>query len=152
MDLEWLESFRVFSETLNFTHAAKQRHLTQPAVFRHIQNLSEDVGVPLYRKVGRNLLLTNAGRRLAGFAREMPDRLAVMYSDVRRDGDEPTVSLSAGQGAFLYLLGPAIRRFMRRKISKLRLAVRDGASSLSDVRDGTAHLAVTVVRTPLPDL
>ncbi len=152
MDLDWLESFRIFSETLNFTHTASRRHLTQPAVFRHIQNLSDDVGVPLYTKVGRNLLLTDAGLRLAGFAREMPDRLAVMYSDVRRDGEEPSVSLSAGQGAYLYLLGPAIRKFMRRKQGKVRLAVCDGDESLANVRDGTAHLAVTVLRAEQPDL
>lgn len=152
MDLAWLESFRIFSETLNFTHTATRRHLTQPAVFRHIQNLSEDLAVPLYRKVGRNLVLTDAGVRLAGFAREMPDRLAVMYSEVRCDGGQPTVSLSAGQGAFLYLLGPAIRKFMRGKPGKLRLAVRDGAQSLAEVRNGTAHIAVTVLRVAPPDL
>lgn len=152
MELDWLESFRIFSETLNFTHTAKRRHLTQPAVFRHIQNLGEDMGVPLYRKVGRNLFLTEAGERLAGFAREMPDRLAVMYSEVRRDGEEPTVSLSAGQGAFLYLLGPAIRSFTASKAGKVRLAVRDGAASLADVRDGSAHLAVTVLQAPPGDL
>lgn len=152
MDLDWLESFRHFAETLNFTHTARERHLTQPAVFRHIQNLAEDIGVPLYRKVGRNLLLTEAGTRLAGFAREMPDRIAVMYSEVRRDGEEPTVSLSAGQGAYLYLLGPAIRKFTLGGEGKLRLAVCDGEKSLADVRDGTAHLAVTVLDTPPPDL
>ena len=152
MDLDWLESFRIFSETLNFTHTASRRHLTQPAVFRHIQNLGEDIGVPLYTKVGRNLLLTEAGTRLAGFAREMPDRLATMYSDVRSDGDEPTVSLSAGQGAYLYLLGPAIRKFTRRKEARIRLAVCDGDKSLADVRDGTSHLAVTVLKSSPPDL
>ena len=152
MELAWLESFRIFSETLNFTHTAARRHLTQPAVFRHIQNLGEDVGVPLYRKVGRNLLLTEAGERLAGFAKEMPDRLAVMYSEVRRDGQEPTVALSAGQGAYLYLLGPAIRKFSSRKTSTLRLSVCDRDTSLAEVRDGTAHLAVTVLTTLPSDL
>ena len=152
MELEWMESFRIFSETLNFTHTAKNRHLSQPAVYRHIQNLSEDIGVPLYRKVGRNLLLTEAGARLARFAREMPDRIAVMYSEVRSDGEQPTVALSAGQGAFLYLLGPAIRKFMRSDRGKIRLSVRDGAQSLADVRDGSAHLAVTVLRSQPEDL
>lgn len=151
MDLEWLQSFRIFADTLNFTHAATQRNLSQPALFRHIQNLSEDLGVPLYGKVGRNIHLTEAGIRLARFAREIPDRVSEVYREVRSDSQNPAVALSAGQGAFLYLLGPAIRGFMGQG-GKVRLQVRDRDQSLADLREGRAHFAVTVLNDPPTDL
>ena len=150
MELAWLESFRVFSDTLNFTHTARVRHLSQPAVFRHIQNLSEDIGVPLYQKVGRNLFLTDAGRRMARMAREWPDRLDEMYREVRDRGESAIVRLSAGQGAYLYLLGPAIQKFMKK--GRVRLAVRSQEQSLADLREGRAHLAVTVLDVVPEDL
>ena len=48
----------------NFTQAAKQLCVTQPAVSRQIKALEKNVGVKLFQIVDRELLITNAGENL----------------------------------------------------------------------------------------
>ena len=74
MNIEALESFRVFARTLNFTRAAEQRYLTQPALHKQIKLLGESLGVELYVRRGRELKLTEAGVAVAKFSREVLDR------------------------------------------------------------------------------
>ncbi|MFZ5890453.1 MAG: LysR family transcriptional regulator [Myxococcota bacterium] len=71
MNYEWVFAFTEFAEHLNFTRAAKQLHISQPALHVQIRKLSEEVGRPLYRRTGRSLSLTPEGKRLAVFGREV---------------------------------------------------------------------------------
>jgi DNA-binding transcriptional LysR family regulator len=147
---EWLESYIAFAERLSFTHAARALHLSQPALFVQIAKLSEAVGVTLYEKRGRQLALTDAGVTLLGFARDARQRSSEMVSALRTGAYAPAVTLAAGTGAFLYLLGPAIRDFMRSSPARLRLLHRDRAGTVAAVRRGEAHLGVAVFDA-LPD-
>ncbi|MBU6951758.1 LysR family transcriptional regulator [Hahella sp. HN01] len=52
MKSDWIESFLVFSECMNFTHAAERLHISQPALHVKIKKLSEQLQTPLYRKSG----------------------------------------------------------------------------------------------------
>jgi DNA-binding transcriptional LysR family regulator len=139
---EWLESFVAFAERLNFTHAAKALHLSQPALHVQIAKLSETLEVALYEKRGRQLALTDAGVALLGFARDAKERSAEFVTSLRTGRREPSVTLAAGEGAFLYLLGPGIRDFMRASPARLRLLHRDRAGTVEAVRTGEAHLGV----------
>jgi DNA-binding transcriptional LysR family regulator len=61
------------------------------------------------------------------------------------------VILAAGQGAFLYLLGPAIRRFPKERWP-LRVLSMTGPETESAVRDARADVGVAVVGSPSADL
>ena len=74
LDGESLAAFVVFAEQLNFTRAATLLHVSQPALHTRIRKLGEQLGVPLYRRVGRQLALTDAGREVVRFARELEGR------------------------------------------------------------------------------
>jgi DNA-binding transcriptional LysR family regulator len=126
--LEALRAFRVFADTLNFTHAAEQLHLSQPALHTRIQELSKSLQTRLYVKEGRQLKLTAQGHKLAAFSREIEQR----FRDYHQE-DQP-LRVAAGQGAYLYLLGPALRQFKQ----PLRLLLGDAES----VRGGHADVAV----------
>lgn len=128
--LDTLRAFRIFADTLNFTHAAEQLHLSQPALHTKIQELSKSLGSQLYVKQGRQLQLTVQGQELAVFAREIEARVR----DFRRPQPEQPLRLAAGQGAYLYLLGPALQKLQE----PARLLLGDAES----VRHGHAHLAV----------
>ncbi len=54
MNYDWLFSFVAFADRLNFTRAAEELHITQPALHAQIRKLSEDVGTTLYRREGRS--------------------------------------------------------------------------------------------------
>lgn len=138
MDLSLLPTFTAFAETLSFTRAAAQLHLSQPAIHMQVKKLEEDLGVALYRRAGRSLELTAEGAALARFARETGARTRDFLSELRGEGRSEPVVLAAGEGAYLYLLGPAIRA-MR---SQLRLLTRDRHGAIEDVRTGAAQLGV----------
>lgn len=128
--LDTLKAFRIFADTLNFTHAAEQLHLSQPALHTKIQELSRSLGSQLYLKQGRQLQLTVQGQKLAAFAREIEGRV----HDFRQDQPEQPLRLAAGQGAYLYLLGPALK--------KLKEPTQCLLGDAENVRSGHAHLAV----------
>ena len=73
---EDLQAFAVFAEHRNFTRAAEELHVSQPALHTRIRKLEQRLGTTLYVKHGRNLKLTDAGERLAAFANETRDRTA----------------------------------------------------------------------------
>lgn len=147
---EWLEAFIAFAERLNFTHAAKALHLSQPALFVQIGKLGDEVGVPLYFRQGRQLQLTDAGRRLLAFAREQRDRDGELVGELRTGRSRPTVTLAAGSGSYLYLLGPALREFLRLSPARLRLIQRDRGGTAEAVRRAEAQLGVAAFDA-LPD-
>ncbi|MEO0446527.1 MAG: LysR family transcriptional regulator [Verrucomicrobiota bacterium] len=153
MNLECLESFRVFAQTLNFTKAAKLRHLSQPALHKQIQSLSHELGVTLYEKQGRVLSLTETGLFVARFSREIRDRIQVLQERIHQGPEErPSVTLAAGRGSFLYLLGPAIQAYCTNHPESLTLLTTNQEETLAALRSGQAHLGVTVMDEVPPDL
>ncbi|MBT9582429.1 LysR family transcriptional regulator [bacterium] len=142
LTLESLRAFLVFADTLNFTHAAERLCLSQPALHVKIQELSRGLGLPLYMRRGRRLELTSKGEELARFAREMDDRVAGFVADFQDRGGQRPVVLAAGEGAYLYLLGPALRTYLQSSQVPLQLLTSRGDETLEAVRSGKAHLGV----------
>jgi DNA-binding transcriptional LysR family regulator len=151
VNYDWLFSFVVFADHLNFTRAAKALHITQPALHAQIRKLSEDVGAGLYRRDKRALVLTPEGRRLAAFGREVQARGGDILAELRGEDTRGPVILASGQGAFLYLLGPAIKRFPKDRWP-LRMLTMSGPETLSAVRDARADVGVAVLASMPADL
>jgi DNA-binding transcriptional LysR family regulator len=151
MNYEWLFSFVVFAEHLNFTRAARQLHISQPALHVQIRKLSEAVGRALYRRDGAALVLTAEGKQLAAFGREVGERGRAVLEELRGEPLSGPVVLVAGQGAFLYLLGPAIRRFPK-PTWPLRLLSMPGPDAIAALRDARAHLCVAAIDQAPADL
>jgi DNA-binding transcriptional LysR family regulator len=139
-DFEQLEAFAVFAEHLNLTRAAKVLGLSQPALHTRLRRLGEVVGAPLYRRDGQALVLTEPGIRTARLAREIRARLSDFADELRDEQVRTPIHLCAGEGALLYLLGPAIRRFTRRH--SLRVLVHDAPRTIDAVGSGLAQLGV----------
>lgn len=142
IDLEQLDAFVSFAEHLSFTHAARARHLSQPALFGQVKKLSASLGVELYKKRGRELALTADGEKVLAFGREMRARVSGFIEDVHHRADHGPVALAAGAGAIQYLLGPAIRTFLGRGKRTLRLLTRDRQGTFDAVSSGEAQLGV----------
>ncbi len=66
-----LRVFRTVAETLNFSKAADELHLSQPAVTSQIRTLEEGLGISLFDRVGRNATLTPAGKTLLPYVRQI---------------------------------------------------------------------------------
>ena len=71
LDPRW-NTFLAVCETMNYTRAAEQLCLTQPAVTHHIHYLEDHYGCRLFSYEGKVLRLTEAGLRLREFTRSIP--------------------------------------------------------------------------------
>jgi DNA-binding transcriptional LysR family regulator len=71
LTLRQLSIFAAAARHQSLTRAAQDLHLSQPAVSMQIKQMEEAVGMPLFDRVGRRMQLTEAGRELARYAREI---------------------------------------------------------------------------------
>jgi DNA-binding transcriptional LysR family regulator len=149
-DLDAAADFAVFADHLNFTRAAEALHLSQPALHAKVKKLEAELGVPLYKKRGRALELTDTGRELARLGRDLRAQASDLLQTIRGGAPREPVTLAAGEGSFLYLLGDPLRRYLKRPPAPLRLLTRDRDGALLAVREGVAGLGVSALDV-LPD-
>ena len=71
IDLLRLSAFIYAAESLSFSEAAKQLHLTQPTVSHHIKTLEKTLDVELFTRSGHTLKLTEAGYLLLPYAHKL---------------------------------------------------------------------------------
>ncbi|WP_203072512.1 LysR family transcriptional regulator [Falsiroseomonas ponticola] len=74
MEMHQARYFLAVSETLNFTRAAEQCHVSQPALTLAMKKLEEEFGGPLFHREGKRILLTELGQRLRPFVGQMLDQ------------------------------------------------------------------------------
>lgn len=141
LTLDSLRAFEEFSRTMNFTHAAEALHISQPALHTKIKKLSATLGRVLYLKEGRRLELTREGQEVVRFARELREEVEAFSESFLTQ----RVTLAAGAGSYLYLLGPALREFRAQSESRLELLTTDREATLRALRLGEAQLGVTVL-------
>lgn len=146
LDLDAVHAFVVFAARRNFTHAAEDLAISQPALHVKIRKLAESLGKPLYRRNGRALELTAAGVEVARYGRELRGSVEEFLAHLRGESIVAPVVLAAGEGALLYLLGDAIRAFVAAgSPAPLQLLTRDREGTLAAVRDGEAQLGVATL-------
>src|SRR5258707_12632556 len=68
MDRRKLSTFTAVANERSFTRAALALNYAQSSVTAQIQALEEELGVPLFDRLGRRVALTDAGRRLQNYA------------------------------------------------------------------------------------
>jgi DNA-binding transcriptional LysR family regulator len=109
--LDLLKGFEAAARHLSFTRAAEELYLTQSALSRQIQTLEAQLGMPLFERRHRALLLTEAGQVLHGTAKAILDDLHQVVRRIRREQAAQPVTLSTAiPFAALWLL-PRLPRF-----------------------------------------
>jgi len=115
MEVRQLEIFRTLAEELNFTRTAEKVHTVQSNVTAQIKALEEELGGPLFDRLGRRVALTDAGRNFLPFAEQA---LAAMQQGQRavQSGAEPSGPLRVGvpESMLAYRLPQVLRIFHRR--------------------------------------
>ena len=77
MDWDKLRVFHAVAEAGSLTHAGETLNLSQSAVSRQISALEENLGVPLFHRHARGLMLTEQGEQLYQTAKEIFAKLAM---------------------------------------------------------------------------
>jgi len=86
MNPQHFRTFLAVKKHLNFTRAAEELFLSQPAISRQIQQLGRELGAPLFERIGKALFLTEAGRTLLPLAQDLLGRMERLTEAVREYG------------------------------------------------------------------
>uniref|UniRef100_A6VRB0 Transcriptional regulator, LysR family n=1 Tax=Marinomonas sp. (strain MWYL1) TaxID=400668 RepID=A6VRB0_MARMS len=103
--------FSVASQTLSYTKAAKQLHVSQAAVSQQIRLLEEYLGVPLFYRSGRDMRLTSQGLELAEHLTQAFDFISKGLDSVKLEPVEGTLLVSGLQSFVSLWLMPRLWRF-----------------------------------------
>jgi LysR family transcriptional regulator, glycine cleavage system transcriptional activator len=138
--LDLLRGFEAAARHLSFTKAAQELHVTQSAVSRQIKTIEEQLGVRLFRRLNRALLLTEEGQTLA---RAVSGALAGIEQAVARLStfaeDRPITVTTSVSFAALWL----VPRLARLRAAHPDIDVRLAASNeLADLQRDRIDVAV----------
>jgi DNA-binding transcriptional LysR family regulator len=145
MELRHLTYFVAVAERLNFSRAAEELHVAQPAISQQIRALEQELGMQLFDRVGKRVSLTEAGQALLPHARQILAAVEVAQDEVRERGDllRGTASLGAPPTVSTRLLPDVLTRF-KRQYPGLEVTLREAGteSLLQLVEAGKLDLAI----------
>jgi LysR family cys regulon transcriptional activator len=153
MNLDRLRLFLQIVDSGSMSAAARAVHLTQPALSRTLRLLEEEVGVALFERRGRALVLTAGGRALVPRGRVLladSERLAL---ETRRSADRSYFDLRLGTvDSVATTLFPRTLPALRRAFPGLavKLSTARTAALLARVRGGDLDLAIVAHSGPPP--
>lgn len=111
IEFQHLEQFVALARTKNFTRAAEELNLSQPALSRAIQKLEEQVGQPLFERKPREVVLTDLGELLLERAKEILKLVEDTFSLLSEAGRQGRVRLGAIPTIAPYFLPVLLRGF-----------------------------------------
>ena len=103
LDWDKLRIFHAAAEAGSFTHAAQTLRLSQSAISRQVGALEQDVGVPLFQRHARGLILTEQGETLYRTAHDVLMKLENVRSKLIESKERPSghlrVTTTFGMGS-----------------------------------------------------
>lgn len=112
MELRQLKTFQTVGRLLSFYRAAETLHYAQSTVSAQIKGLEEEFGLPLFDRLGKKVVLTEAGEMLMEYAGKMLAIEAETRAGVSgRKEPQGCISLRIPESIGTYLMAGAIRDF-----------------------------------------
>ena len=112
LDLRELKTFRVVATEKSFTRAANLLHYAQSSVTAQVHRLEEELGVPLFDRLGRRVELTLAGRQLLTYAERLLDLADEAKCSVQNDGQPAGIlTVAAPETLLAYRMPELLKRF-----------------------------------------
>ena len=152
MTLQQLRYFLAAAEAGSFSAAAESLLMAQPSLSDQVRKLEAELGVPLFTRAGRRLVLTEAGRMLRPHAERTLAAAEEAADSVRqvRTLKGGTVSFGTFGSAHHSLLGGLIQDFRRRHPDvRVRVVGQNSVEVADAVRDG--GLEAGLVALPVDD-
>ena len=144
LTLRQLRIFEAAARHLHFGRAAREMHLTQPAVSLQLKQLEQHVGLPLFEQMGRRMHLTRAGEELLRHSRVVLRQL--------REAEEAIDALKGTGGGELHIAVTSTAKYFAPKLLaefrrvhpevKVRLVVNNREAVVGELSDNTVDLAV----------
>lgn len=163
MEIRQLHTFRTVSRTLNFSRAAAMLNYAQSTVSAQIQALEEELGVPLFDRLGKHVTLTAAGQELLEYAEKIlnltDEAQAALSTRERLTG---SLIINAPETLSAHRLPGVLRRF-RECFPQVQLSlffdfdidllrsIREGQVDLAFLLDEPLQAPDLIVETLIPE-
>src|SRR5437762_7366472 len=155
MDLRQLEILQAIAETGSFTACGRKLHVSQSAISRQILLLEEELGEPLFLRVGRQVRMTPAaeslvqlGQRVFLDVRETVGAITDRTRELRG-----TLRLSGGMTVCLYVFPPLLKHLRRMHPHlEVRLTVALAGRSVQEIRGGRVDAGLLTLPVDESDL
>lgn len=124
MELKNLRTFQAVVDQGSYQRAAERLGYAQSTITVQIQQLEEELGVPLFERLGRRMVLTEAGERILPQARELLLGAERLLESGREDGVlSGILRVDMAETLLCYKAQPVIRAF-RERAPQVRLVIR----------------------------
>jgi DNA-binding transcriptional LysR family regulator len=155
MDLRQLEILQAIAETGSFTACGRKLNVSQSAISRQIALLEEELGEPLFLRVGRQVRMTPAAESLVQLGQrvfqDVRDTVGAITD--RTQALRGTLRLAGGMTVCLYVFPPLLKHLKRvHPELDIRLTVATAERSAQEIRGGRVDaglLTVPVLREEL---
>lgn len=148
--LNAVRAFEAAARTMSFTRAADELNVTPAAISRHVKLLEEILRVPLFRRLPRGLILTDAGRAYLPALSDALDRIAQASELARGGALKGILTVSVMPSFATGWLVPRLNRF-RARYPDLDVLLRS-ETRLVDFASEDVDLAIRYSRPPFPGL
>src|SRR6266853_6047057 len=147
MELRHLRYFLAVGEALNFTRAAAQLRVAQPALSRQVQDLEDEIGVDLLRRSPRGVTLTAEGKLFLEEVRELLKRADESVEKVRAlaRGEDGELHIGYAPSPTVEILPPALASFQK-AVPRVKVVLHDLSSDelIAGLRDATLEFSIMV--------
>jgi DNA-binding transcriptional LysR family regulator len=139
VDLRQLEILQAIAETGSFTASGRKLNVSQSAISRQILLLEEELGEPLFLRVGRQVRMTPAAESLVQLGKrvflDVRDTVGAITDRTREL--RGTLRLSGGMTVCLYVFPPLLKHLRRVHPNlDVRLTVAMAGRSVQEIRGG----------------
>lgn len=145
MHLRHLRAFVAVSEVLSFSRAADELDIAQPAVSQQIRALEDELGVQVFDRIGKRVTLTEAGRVLLPYARQILSLVETAENEVREQGElkRGRTSLGAPPTVSTHVLPARLTQF-KQQHPGLEVMLREAGTEtlLQQIEEGKLDLAI----------
>ncbi|MEX2213521.1 MAG: LysR family transcriptional regulator [Phycisphaeraceae bacterium] len=149
MDFDQLRYFLQVAERGNFTRAAEDLRISQPALSRSIQKLEDELGQPVFERRTRSVSLTEAGTLMQARAQQVLAILEDARAEITDDGQSGRVRVGAIPTIAPYFLPKILQRFSA-AFPRASLLVQESTTDLLLKSCTQGEIDLAIVALPVP--
>src|SRR5215204_1297635 len=150
MEIRQLKAFLAIAEAKTFTAGARQVNVTQAAISMQIRQLEEEVGIPLFIRTPRRIILTQAGERLMDRARRILREHDAARAEIAEIAGAEHGRLRIGSASATFAMAqlPGILEKLKNRFPNAEITVSSGTSQV--LVDKIMHGDVDIAFVSLP--
>ena len=150
MEIRHLQTFITIARLEGFTKAAEHLGYAQSTITSHIQILEDEIGKPLFDRLGKKIVLTSTGRKLIPYANQILE----IYEEIKNIAYDETVAsgdliIGVSESLTIYRLGEILKAY-KNQYPNVNLILK--SAKCSQLREQLYSGAVDLILTIEPEI